>query len=137
MRISDWSSDVCSSDLEALAKAAPVRDRRVLIERPDGRRITILINIDPLFDQDGEFTGIVSCFQDISIFSSVYEALKRRTTDLKGAKKKWRDGEQHFRDVLEAWPAAIYTTDADGVIPYYNAAAVVLSGPEPTLGHEK
>src|SRR3546814_8024884 len=86
MRISDWSSDVCSSDLhpdgqlmqpqetpsaEALAKAAPVRDRRVLIERPDGRRITILINIDPLFDQDGEFTGIVSCFQDISIFSRV------------------------------------------------------------------
>ncbi|HEY9580470.1 MAG TPA: PAS domain S-box protein [Rhizorhapis sp.] len=122
---------------EALAKAAPVRDRRVLIERPDGRRITILINIDPLFDQDGEFTGIVSCFQDISIFSRVYEALKRRTTDLKGAKKKWRDGEQHFRDVLEALPAAIYTTDADGVITYYNAAAVELSGREPTLGHDK
>src|SRR3546814_2586825 len=61
---------------EALAKAAPVRDRRVLIERPDGRRITILINIDPLFDQDGEFTGIVSCFQDISIFSRVSEALR-------------------------------------------------------------
>src|SRR3546814_2869535 len=84
-----------------------------------------------------EFTGIVSCFQDISIFSRVYEALKRRTTDLKGAKKKWRDGEQHFRDVLEALPAAIYTTDADGVITYYNAAAVELSGREPTLGHDK
>src|SRR3546814_20305345 len=88
-----------------------------------------------LLDQDVEFTGIVSCFQDISIFSRVYEALKRRTTDLKGAKKKWRDGEQHFRDVLEALPAAIYTTDADGVITYYNAAAVELSGREPTLGH--
>src|SRR3546814_19325085 len=95
-------------DLPVLSHSCPTRrssDR--LIELPDGRRITILINIDPLFDQDGEFTGIVSCFQDISIFSRVYEALKRRTTDLKGAKKKWRGGEQHFRDVLEALPAAI------------------------------
>src|SRR3546814_17837604 len=38
---------------------------------------------------------------------------------------------------LEALPAAIYTTDADGVITYYNAAAVELSGREPTLGHDK
>src|SRR3546814_10095865 len=79
----------------------------------------------------------MECFPDISNLSRVYGALKRRTTGLKGAKKKWRDGEQHFRDVLEALPAAIYTTDADGVITYYNAAAVELSGREPTLGHDK
>src|SRR3546814_14506941 len=91
---------------EALAKAAPVRDRRVLIERPDGRRITILINIDPLFDQDGEFTGIVSCFQDISIFSPVYEALTRRTTDLKGATKKAPGGEEHLLVVSAALTGA-------------------------------
>src|SRR3546814_17218696 len=67
---------------EALAKAAPVRDRRVLLERLDGRRIPILLNIAPLFAQDGEFTSLVSCFQDISIFSRFYEALKRRPTPL-------------------------------------------------------
>lgn len=39
-----------------------------------------------------------------------------------------------YRDLLNALPAAIYTTDADGRITFYNEAAVAFSGRRPTLG---
>jgi PAS domain S-box-containing protein len=39
-----------------------------------------------------------------------------------------------FRALLEALPVAIYTTDADGRITFYNEAAVKLSGSRPELG---
>ena len=41
------------------------------------------------------------------------------------------------RDVLEALPAAVYTTDAEGRITFYNAAAVKLWGCEPELGRSE
>jgi PAS domain S-box-containing protein len=42
--------------------------------------------------------------------------------------------EQTFRALLEALPAAVYTTDAEGRITFYNQAAVELSGHRPKLG---
>jgi two-component system, chemotaxis family, CheB/CheR fusion protein len=42
--------------------------------------------------------------------------------------------DSHFRTLLEALPAAIYTTDADGRITYYNGAAAALWGRRPELG---
>jgi two-component system, chemotaxis family, CheB/CheR fusion protein len=43
-------------------------------------------------------------------------------------------GEDYFREVLEALPAAIYTTDPAGRITYYNKAAATLWGCRPELG---
>jgi PAS domain S-box-containing protein len=45
--------------------------------------------------------------------------------------------DDHFREVLEALPAAIYTTDAQGRITFYNGAATELAGREPTLGSDE
>jgi PAS domain S-box-containing protein len=42
--------------------------------------------------------------------------------------------EQRFRQLLDALPVAIYTTDAAGLITFYNRAAVELAGREPQLG---
>jgi len=42
--------------------------------------------------------------------------------------------ERRFRELLEALPAAVYTTDAAGRITYYNDAAAQLWGSRPTLG---
>ncbi len=50
----------------ALANAAPVRDREVIVERPDGTRINVLANVEPLFDEAGNLVGALSCIQDIS-----------------------------------------------------------------------
>jgi PAS domain S-box-containing protein len=43
-------------------------------------------------------------------------------------------GDHFFRELVDALPAAIYTTDADGRITYYNDAAAALWGCRPELG---
>jgi PAS domain S-box-containing protein len=43
-------------------------------------------------------------------------------------------GDDDFRNVLEALPAAVYITDASGRIIFYNQAAVDLWGHQPVLG---
>jgi PAS domain S-box-containing protein len=45
-----------------------------------------------------------------------------------------RERERRFRELFEALPAAIYTTDAAGRITYYNDAAAELWGHRPPLG---
>ncbi|MGH6908916.1 MAG: HWE histidine kinase domain-containing protein [Phenylobacterium sp.] len=42
-----------------------------------------------------------------------------------------------YRDLLNALPAAIYTTDAAGKITFYNEAAVAFSGRRPVLGSDE
>jgi two-component system, chemotaxis family, CheB/CheR fusion protein len=43
-------------------------------------------------------------------------------------------GETHFRQVLDLLPAAVYITNAAGLITYYNEAAASLWGHHPPLG---
>ena len=50
----------------ALSTAAAVRDREVIVERPDGTRINVLANVEPLFDEAGHLVGAISCIQDIT-----------------------------------------------------------------------
>src|SRR4249920_320929 len=45
-----------------------------------------------------------------------------------------RERERRFRGLLDALPAAVYTTDAAGRITYYNDAAAELWGYRPPLG---
>src|SRR5438067_4687192 len=47
------------------------------------------------------------------------------------------DTENRFRTVLDALPAAIYTTDAAGRVTYFNQAAVALAGRQPELGTDE
>lgn len=47
-------------------KVASVQDTEVLIERPDGSRITVVVNIRPLKSAQGEVAGAINCFYDIT-----------------------------------------------------------------------
>jgi PAS domain S-box-containing protein len=58
-------------------------------------------------------------------------------TELKRAQAELRHKENLHRQVLEALPAAVYTTDADGKITYFNPAAATLAGREPELGKDE
>lgn len=49
-----------------LESGEPIRDREYMVERPDGTRLTVLANLDPLIDDEGKFVGGVNCFQDIT-----------------------------------------------------------------------
>jgi PAS domain S-box-containing protein len=47
------------------------------------------------------------------------------------------DGELPPSAVLDALPAAIYTTDAEGTLTYFNRAAAELAGREPEVGKDR
>jgi two-component system CheB/CheR fusion protein len=47
-------------------KIQEARNQEVLIERPDGSRVIVVVNILRLENNDGEITGAINCFYDIS-----------------------------------------------------------------------
>ncbi len=58
-------------------------------------------------------------------------------THLEAAEARFHDREARYRELLNALPAAIYTTDAAGRITFYNDAAVALAGRRPVLGTDE
>ena len=47
-------------------KIPGVSDAEVVIERPDGSRVTVIVNIAPLPDERGQFSGAINCFYDVT-----------------------------------------------------------------------
>src|SRR4029077_8052354 len=47
-------------------KITAAHDAEVVIERPDGSRVTVLVNIRPLKNNQGEVIGAINCFYDIT-----------------------------------------------------------------------
>jgi PAS domain S-box-containing protein len=92
-------------------------------QRKDGRPIDISLTISPIRDESGRITGASKIARDI--------------TERKEAELKLRESEQQLKDLLAAIPAAIYTTDAQGRITYYNEKAVELAGREPVVGRDE
>lgn len=50
------------------------------------------------------------------------------------AGQAFREGERRFREMIDALPAAVYTTDAMGRLTHFNRAAIDFSGRVPELG---
>ena len=40
-------------------------------------------------------------------------------------------------EILDALPCAVYSTDAHGIVTYFNRAAAVMAGREPVVGQDK
>ena len=68
---------------EVIAGKIPAaHDAEVLIERPDGSRITVVVNIRPLKTARGEITGAINCFYDITQRKRAEEALAQAHAEL-------------------------------------------------------
>jgi len=91
--------------------------------RKDGSSVDISLTVSPVRNAAGQIVGASKISRDIS--------------DRKAAEEKLRLSEQRLQDLLAAIPAAIYTTDADGKITYFNQAAVELAGRTPTIGSDE
>jgi signal transduction histidine kinase len=61
---------------EVLRTGVEARDLEVVIERPDGSSITVLVNIVPLRNGDGDLIGAMNCFQDITERKRAQEELQ-------------------------------------------------------------
>jgi PAS domain S-box-containing protein len=97
--------------------------RELVIERSDGSRLTILSNVNPIHDETGKLIGAVNVMVDI--------------TERMRAEQALIESERRVRQMIDALPAAIYTTDADGRLMSFNRAAVEFSGREPELGTDR
>ena len=76
----------------------------------------------PILDNDGNVEAIAGTTRDV--------------TDRKSAEEKLVASEHWMRHLIEAIPAAIYTTDAEGRITMFNNAAKSFSGREPVVGED-
>lgn len=50
----------------ALQTGTPVHSEDVVIERPDGSRVTVCVHIDPVRDAAGKIVGVVNFFYDVT-----------------------------------------------------------------------
>jgi PAS domain S-box-containing protein len=115
-------ADVIADILAGLGRGVAIEHRAARLKAKDGSirhvRITSSANI-----RDGAFINTRCVTVDVTA-----EVL---------ADRRASETEHRFRQLLEALPAAIYTTDTEGRITYFNAAAVEMSGRVPELGTDK
>ena len=105
---------------DVLASGNGLRDQEIVIEQPNGTRIVALVNIDAIKDGEGRVIGAVNVF--------------RRKPEQLSDQPRLTGSVANSDTILQGLPTAVYTTDADGRITFYNEAAAELWGMRPELG---
>jgi PAS domain S-box-containing protein len=91
--------------------------------RKDGTLVDVSLTVSPVKDDRGGIIGASEIARDI--------------TERKLSEAKLRDSERRLQELIGAIPAAIYTTDAQGKITYFNEAVAALAGRPPRIGSDE
>ena len=83
--------DQCPMAEVVSGKIAEVRDGEVLIERPEGSRVTVVVNIRALKNEQGEVTGAINCFYDITERKQAEEQLQAANVKLAESDRRKSD----------------------------------------------
>jgi two-component system CheB/CheR fusion protein len=89
---------------------------------PLGKRVMVL-NARRLVQPSAERPSILLAIEDI--------------TERRRAEEVLREGERRFREMVDALPVAVYTTDTEGRITHANQAAFEITGQKPELGEAR
>jgi hypothetical protein len=90
---------------EVLRSGEPVQNREIVVERADGSRSVVLVNINPLKDRSGNTLGAVDCFQDVT----ERERSERQIAALAG------ESEQQAENLLATEQANMHDSRSDAV----------------------
>ncbi len=104
-----------------LRTGEPMRERELMVQRPDGVRQFVSVNIDPLQDAQGNRLGAINCFRDITERKQTERALERSQSDL-------REQEQRLAATYEHAAIGISEADADGRLLRVNEAMCDITG---------
>jgi PAS domain S-box-containing protein len=107
----------------AVREGKAFRDLEPTIERPDGTKLSVLVNIDPLFDANGKPEGAINVFQDVTALKNAEAELRRKNSQL--------------ATFLETAALGLHRVGPDGTILWANAAEMQMLGysPEEYIGH--
>lgn len=108
---------------EAVRDGTDTRSAEIIIERPNGSRVTALVNIRALRGHDGTIEGAINCIEDITAQKALEEEALHKSEDLE--------------DFFENAAVALHIVDRDGVIVRANRAELDLLGysAEEYIGH--
>jgi PAS domain S-box-containing protein len=109
--------------LGRIRRGEQVEHFETLRRRKDGTLVNLSLTISPIRDSFGFIVGVSKVARDI--------------TDKKRAEARLQHNERQLQELLSAIPAAIYTTDAQGKITYFNEAAAEFAGRRPELGSDE
>ncbi len=101
-----------------LKDGLPKTDLEFMLERPDGSRLYIRADINPVVDNAGHQLGAINCFYDITLAKQ----LLLQTEELK------KGEEQYHKMVEEVEDYAILLLDKDGNIMNWNKGAEKIKG---------
>ncbi len=87
---------------EVLRTGFPAHNVEVFIERPGGSRLPVLVNFAPLKNTEGEVTGAITSFVDI--------------TERKRAEAALREGDERFRALIDISAQIVWTASAEGAV---------------------
>jgi PAS domain S-box-containing protein len=108
--------------LARIRRGERVEHYETVRRRKDGTLVDISLTVSPVRDDQGKIIGASKIARDIT---------ERKLTDA-----RLSDSERQLQELIAAIPAAIYTTDAQGKITYFNQAAVELTGRTPAIGSD-
>jgi PAS domain S-box-containing protein len=98
-----------------------VREQEFSVERPDGSRITTIVNINPLQDATGNVIGAINCIRDVTERKLIDEAFQR-------SQESMLEQEQRLAATYEHAAIGIAEIDAKGRFLRVNEAICHITG---------